>query len=146
MSPPSALRALGESVVVAGAILSLVFGLAAAARPAPPARATATMAPVPPVATPAPVAATPAPTAAVPAETPSALVQRGRALFVQSCTHCHGHDATGDEGPDLHRLRISDAHIALLLQHGLKGEMPSFAQKHDAADVAALTAYLRTLR
>lgn len=142
MSASSPLRALAEALLVAGAVIGLVAGSALALR-APP--ATAPAAPRP--ASPAPgVQPTPLAASAPKPVLPDAeLARRGRALFVQSCAHCHGDDATGEEGPDLHRLRIGDAHIALLLQHGLKGDMPSFAQKHDAADVAALTAYLRTL-
>ena len=85
---------------------------------------------------------------AAPVATPVAepATETGRKLFLQSCAHCHGDDARGDDGPDLHNLRIGDAHIALLVTNGIKGDMPSFAKKHDAADIAALTAYLRTLR
>lgn len=71
-------------------------------------------------------------------------------MFVQSCTHCHGDDATGSgedgDGPDLRRLRISNARIATVIRQGIRGEMPSFAKKHSASDIAALTIYLRSLR
>ncbi|MBV9126841.1 MAG: c-type cytochrome, partial [Verrucomicrobia bacterium] len=30
--------------------------------------------------------------------------EKGRQLFLQSCAHCHGDDARGDDGPDLHNL------------------------------------------
>ncbi len=70
----------------------------------------------------------------------------GRELFVMSCAHCHGDDAHGDEGPDLHNLRIGDTHIALLIKSGIKGDMPSFEKKHNDADIVAITAYLRTLK
>src|SRR5881398_2874468 len=36
---------------------------------------------------------------------------QGRHLFVMNCAHCHGDDARGDEGPDLHNLHKSDARI-----------------------------------
>jgi mono/diheme cytochrome c family protein len=74
-----------------------------------------------------------------------ALDAKGRKLFLASCAHCHGADATGDEGPDLHQLEVSDRFIANTILRGIKGEMPSFAKKHDAADRAALTSYLRSL-
>jgi cytochrome c peroxidase len=32
----------------------------------------------------------------------------GRKLFLKNCAHCHGADASGDEGPDLHRLDWTD--------------------------------------
>jgi len=84
------------------------------------------------------------PAISVPAEAGSA--SHGRQLFVQSCAHCHGDDARGDEGPDLHDLRRSDARIHEVITAGIKGEMPSFGKKLGDSDIRALTAYLRTLR
>lgn len=78
--------------------------------------------------------------------TSPALVAQGRKLFLDSCAHCHGADATGDDGPDLHGLEMSDRHIATTISRGIKGEMPSFAKKHNAADLSALLAYVRTLK
>jgi len=76
--------------------------------------------------------------------------EHGRKLFVQSCAHCHGDDARGDgedgDGPDLASLAISNARIAVVIRKGIADEMPSFAKKHSAQDIAAITAYLRTLR
>jgi mono/diheme cytochrome c family protein len=78
------------------------------------------------------------------------VAKRGRQLFVQSCAHCHGDDARGSgedgDGPDLFRLRIGNARIAAVIRKGIPEEMPSFAKKHSAEDIAAITAYLRTLR
>jgi mono/diheme cytochrome c family protein len=68
-----------------------------------------------------------------------------RALFLNSCAHCHGADARGDEGPDLHDLQVSDRYIANTIRRGIKGEMPSFARKHDDADISALLANERSL-
>ena len=80
--------------------------------------------------------------------TPSA--EQGRRIFIQSCAHCHGDDARGSgedaDGPDLFGLRIGNARIAAVIHGGIPDEMPSFAKKHGAADIADLTAYLRTLR
>jgi mono/diheme cytochrome c family protein len=75
----------------------------------------------------------------------AARIAQGRAYFTASCAHCHADDATGDEGPDLHKLKISDAHIALLVKNGIKGEMPTFAKKYDDAQIATIAAYLRSL-
>ena len=69
----------------------------------------------------------------------------GRHLFLMNCAHCHGDDARGDEGPDLHGLRKSDARIHQVITAGIKGEMPSFGSKLSESDVRALTTYLRTL-
>lgn len=77
--------------------------------------------------------------------TSPAVIVQGRKLFLDSCAHCHGADATGDEGPDLHRLQVSDRYIAHMIVFGEPHEMPSFAKKHGAADIAALTAYIRSL-
>lgn len=71
--------------------------------------------------------------------------EQGRTLFMASCAHCHGMDARGDEGPDLHGLQMSDRYIGRVVERGIKGEMPSFAKKYDAQQIAALVAYLRSL-
>jgi mono/diheme cytochrome c family protein len=73
------------------------------------------------------------------------LIAQGHDFFGQSCSHCHGDDARGDEGPDLHHLAISNARIAATIKKGVKGEMPTFGKKYDDVQIAALVAYLRTL-
>lgn len=80
-----------------------------------------------------------------PGATPETLRVVGRKLFLGSCAHCHGADARGDEGPDLHALDVSDRRIATVVRQGIPSEMPSFAKKHSPAEVAALISYLRTL-
>jgi mono/diheme cytochrome c family protein len=70
---------------------------------------------------------------------------QGRHLFLMNCAHCHGDDARGDEGPDLHDLHRSDARIHEVIIAGIKGEMPSFAKKLGDPDVRQLITYLRTL-
>jgi mono/diheme cytochrome c family protein len=79
--------------------------------------------------------------------TPSspALVSQGRALFLSSCAHCHGADATGDEGPDLHDVWVSDRYISNIITHGIKHEMPSFKRKLGHDEIMRLTAYIRSL-
>ena len=83
-------------------------------------------------------------------ESSAGAIKRGRNLYVRSCAHCHGDDAHGsgseEDGPDLFRLRISNARIAAVIRTGIPEEMPSFAKKHSAQDIADLTAYLRSLR
>jgi mono/diheme cytochrome c family protein len=74
------------------------------------------------------------------------LAARGEGFYEMSCSHCHGDDATGDEGPDLHNLSISNAHIARTIKKGIKDKMPTFAKKYNDAQIAALVSYLRTLR
>jgi mono/diheme cytochrome c family protein len=77
---------------------------------------------------------------------PSAQAAQGRSLFERNCAHCHGDDARGDEGPTLYDLAMSDARIAKRIKEGIKGEMPKFGSKLNDMDIAALIAYLRTLK
>jgi len=74
------------------------------------------------------------------------LLAQGAGFFAQSCGDCHGDDGHGDEGPDLHNLAISDARIASQIKNGTKGEMPSFAKKYHDPEIAAIVAYVRSLR
>jgi mono/diheme cytochrome c family protein len=73
-------------------------------------------------------------------------VETGRHLFLQNCAHCHGDDARGDEGPDLHNLHKSDARIHQVVAFGIKGEMTAFGKKLNDADIRSLTAFLRALK
>jgi len=71
---------------------------------------------------------------------------QGYALFMMNCAHCHGTDARGDEGPDLHGITKSDARITSMIKNGIKGEMPRFGTKLTHADVQALIAFVRSLK
>jgi mono/diheme cytochrome c family protein len=73
------------------------------------------------------------------------LAANGRHLFLMNCAHCHADDGSGDEGPDLHGLRKTDARVAGLIRNGIKGEMPRFGEKLKDKDVQALIAYLHSL-
>jgi mono/diheme cytochrome c family protein len=70
---------------------------------------------------------------------------QGYTLFLMNCAHCHGSDARGDEGPDLHGVTKSDARISSLIKTGIKGEMPKFGEKLTDNDVQALIAFVRSL-
>jgi mono/diheme cytochrome c family protein len=97
----------------------------------------------------APVITTEPPTNVVAAITNSPTpdqVKQGASLFGRNCAHCHGDDAHGDEGPDLHGLTKSDARITKIIKEGIKGEMPKFQAKFSDADIQALIAFLRTLK
>jgi len=72
--------------------------------------------------------------------------QKGYTLFMQNCAHCHGADARGDEGPDLHGVTKSDARIVSLIKDGKKGEMPKFSTKLNDAEVQALVTFIRSLK
>jgi mono/diheme cytochrome c family protein len=78
--------------------------------------------------------------------TQSPLVAQGQHLFLMNCAHCHGDDARGDEGPDLHGLRKTDARLSALINNGIKGEMPRFDKKLSPSDVQALIAFLNSLK
>jgi mono/diheme cytochrome c family protein len=76
-----------------------------------------------------------------------AIVGLGRTFFLRSCAHCHGRDADGGEdAPSLQKISISPAHMRLVIQSGIKGDMPSFAKKYSDADIEKIVAYLQTLK
>src|SRR5580692_8677952 len=77
---------------------------------------------------------------------PGTSANKGYKLFMLNCAHCHGGDARGGEGPDLHGVRKSDARIATIIKNGIAGEMPKFGSKLNDADVQALAAFLRSLK
>ena len=77
---------------------------------------------------------------------PAALVTQGHALFLTNCSPCHGADAEGDDGPNLHHKGLPDAFIAVTLKNGIKGEMPPFGGKLKALEVKALVAYVHSFQ
>jgi len=70
----------------------------------------------------------------------------GRTLFLRNCAHCHGADAHGDDGPDLHDLGLTDDWIANRIRKGKAGQMTAFAGKLQPAQIAALVAYVQSLK
>ncbi len=72
------------------------------------------------------------------------MARAGMRLFLKNCAHCHGADAHGGEGPDLHNLDWTDEQIATRIRNGKKGQMTAFAGKLSAEDIRELIAYLRT--
>jgi len=76
-----------------------------------------------------------------------AIVAEGRTFFLKSCAHCHGRDADGGEdAPSLQKITISPAHMTLVIQSGIKGEMPSFTKKYSDSEIGKIVAYLQTLK
>ena len=73
-------------------------------------------------------------------------VIEGRQIFVKHCVECHGFDARGEQGTDLHELRAGDRLIHQIITGGIKGEMPAYGKALNDANVRALVGYLRTLR
>jgi mono/diheme cytochrome c family protein len=70
----------------------------------------------------------------------------GRSLFLKNCAHCHGNDARGDEGSDLHGVKLSDALLMKKIRNGIKGEMPAFGEKFRSEEISALISFLRSLK
>jgi mono/diheme cytochrome c family protein len=124
-------RAFLAAILASGTALIGMFGVASVIRNGQPSTSIPTLA-----------------TSAQAAMKPPELATdagEGRHLFLMNCAHCHGDDARGDEGPDLHNLHRSDARIHEVITAGIKGEMPSFGKKLGDPDVRQLIAYLRTL-
>ena len=124
-------KAFLTAIVASGMALAGMFGLATVIRQGQSSIAIPTF-------------ANSAQAAMKPPELTADAVQ-GLHLFLMNCAHCHGDDAHGDEGPDLHNLHRSDDRIHEVITAGIKGEMPSFGKKLGDPDVRQLIAYLRTL-
>jgi len=73
-------------------------------------------------------------------------VPAGQQLFLKNCAHCHGADAHGDDGPDLHNLDWTDEQIATRIRNGKKGQMTAFAGKLPPESIGEIIVYLRTLK
>lgn len=84
---------------------------------------------------------------------PTAAFADGTAIYKTRCTPCHGADGSGQtpvgkslKVPDLRSAevqKLSDAEIAKVLANG-KGKMP--ASTLSAADIKAVTGFIRTLK
>ena len=79
----------------------------------------------------------------------SELVQKGKTLFQQDCSFCHGRDATGGEsGPDLTRSKLVAADvkgdkIGPVVRNGrIEKGMPPFDRSDD--QIVALVAFIHT--
>src|SRR6201987_5279195 len=72
-------------------------------------------------------------------------VTAGAKLFALNCAHCHGIDATGDEGPDLHKVTKTDERVKSQILNGVKGEMPAFGKKLTQDDAATLVVFIHSL-
>jgi|SRR5579862_1084570 len=77
---------------------------------------------------------------------PSTNAINGRTLFLRNCAHCHGADAHGDDGPDLHDLRLTDEWITNRIRKGKAGQMTAFAGRLQPAEIDALVAYIQSLK
>jgi mono/diheme cytochrome c family protein len=76
---------------------------------------------------------------------PQALsLAAGGTLFLKNCAHCHGADARGGEGPDLHNLAWTDEQIETRIRNGKKGQMTAFSGKLSPAEIKLLVSYIQT--
>jgi mono/diheme cytochrome c family protein len=75
-----------------------------------------------------------------------AVAVSGRTLFLRNCAHCHGADAHGDDGPDLHDIGWTDRKIATRIRKGKAGQMTAFAGKLQPAEIDALVRYVESLK
>jgi cytochrome c oxidase cbb3-type subunit III len=76
-------------------------------------------------------------------------VERGKKLFEQDCTTCHGVDASGGDGPDLRGVPdiLGDAAMAQIVRRGIPGTaMPDSYLTISDKDAANVVAYIRTLK
>ena len=87
--------------------------------------------------------------APVPKSYPADLVLKGKALFRQDCSFCHGRDASGGEsGPDLTRSKlvtedVDGAKIGPVVRNGRPDKgMPRFERSDD--QIASLVAFIHT--
>jgi mono/diheme cytochrome c family protein len=126
MKLPLEIKAIMLGTVSGLAAISIAFAAGKIFQPGPTAASVAVEALViPPTGTPA---------------------NQGYKLFTLNCAHCHGDDARGDEGPDLHGVKKSDQRIVSIIQNGIKGEMPKFSAKLNDTETRALVAFIRTLK
>jgi mono/diheme cytochrome c family protein len=87
-----------------------------------------------------------APLPSAEAKKPVTDTSAGRLLFLKNCAHCHGADAHGDDGPDLHNLDWTDEQITTRIRNGKKGQMTAFTGKLSADQINQIKDYVRTLK
>ncbi|HTP63573.1 MAG TPA: c-type cytochrome [Burkholderiales bacterium] len=88
-----------------------------------------------------------APPATPPAKLAPPDPEAGKALFQQNCVNCHGLDATGEEGPNLHGVpaALGDTAVANIIRRGIPGTgMPS-SYTITEQDAANIVGWLRSL-
>jgi len=74
---------------------------------------------------------------------------RGAEVYARECAKCHGDDGEGVVGPAIGNPAMlslaSDAFLRYTIEHGRNGtEMPAFGDTLPAADINAVTAFLRS--
>ena len=76
----------------------------------------------------------------------SGSIKDGDTLFKMNCVGCHGIQARGLVGPDLHLIaqRLNDKEIIKQVTQGFTPPMPSF--EIDSQNMSNLLSYLHTLK
>jgi cbb3-type cytochrome c oxidase subunit III len=85
----------------------------------------------------------------LPREPVSGDTQRGREIFTEECSGCHGENAEGDLGPAIGNpallALVPDAFLRYAIENGRDGtDMPAFGEILSAGDIDAVTAWLRS--
>ena len=75
------------------------------------------------------------------------MITMGKPLYMQACASCHGANAKGSIGPNLHNEDMSDNQIAGVIKNGKgQGQMPAFSSKFNDGQINEIIAYLRSLK
>ena len=94
--------------------------------------------------------ATPEPASAPPAAGPAASSAGAfdpRQMFATVCGWCHSRGGReAGKGPKLMDSPLTDSEIAYRIKHGKQGQMPAFGSALNEQQVAAMVAYIRTLK
>jgi cbb3-type cytochrome c oxidase subunit III len=86
-------------------------------------------------------------------------LERGRAVYMQNCARCHGADGRSQtEQGELYgataladaawwrSARVSDRRLTASIANGKKGGMPAYGKRLSKDDIAAVVAFVRTLK
>jgi cytochrome c oxidase cbb3-type subunit III len=78
---------------------------------------------------------------------PPADPEQGQRLFEQNCSACHGADAGGGDGPDLHGVpaNLGNPAVQDIIRRGVSGTAMPGSSTLSEKEAANIVAYLRTL-
>lgn len=84
--------------------------------------------------------------AADPVAAPAPLVDTGRQLFAQNCSHCHGFNMVtpGTSAPDLRHFQGDKLQFFSTVASGKNNKMPAWADLLNGDDISALWAYVQS--
>jgi cytochrome c oxidase cbb3-type subunit III len=73
--------------------------------------------------------------------------EEGKRLFEQNCSACHGVDAGGGDGPDLHGVlaRLGDPAVEDIIRRGIPGTAMPGSSTVSERETAIIVAYIRNL-